>query len=164
MKSIFLSNGREVIVDDDVYLWASKFNWYTAGDYVYREVYQDGKPSFIYLHREIMDAPDDMEVDHQNHNTSDYQRSNLRLCTRSQNLMNQRPQRRTKHSKFKGVSRNCGNWGSYIWKQGRRFWLGTFPTEKVAALVYNKAAKLYHREFALLNIIDKDGDETQSLL
>ena len=45
-----------------------------------------GKTSL--LHRFIMDCPDDKVVDHINHNRLDNRKSNLRICTHQQNMMN----------------------------------------------------------------------------
>lgn len=42
----------------------------------------------IYLHRFVMDCPDDMEVDHIHHNLMDNRKSQLRLATSSQQKMN----------------------------------------------------------------------------
>lgn len=44
----------------------------------------------IYLHRLIMDCPDDLEVDHIYHNLLDNRKSQLRLATSSQQKMNTR--------------------------------------------------------------------------
>lgn len=54
--------------------------WCLSHGYVY-----DGK---IRLHRLIMDCPEDMVVDHINHNPLDNRKSNLRVCTQQQNCMN----------------------------------------------------------------------------
>lgn len=44
----------------------------------------------VLLARLIMSTPDDMEVDHINHNTNDLRRCNLRNCTREQNNFNKK--------------------------------------------------------------------------
>lgn len=43
-----------------------------------------------YIHREIINAPKGMEVDHINHDSLDCQKHNLRIVTKSQNQMNRR--------------------------------------------------------------------------
>lgn len=55
----------------------------TTGDYV-----TGTKNRLIKLHRFIMDAPEDMVVDHINHNPLDNRRCNLRICTRAENMRN----------------------------------------------------------------------------
>jgi hypothetical protein len=60
-------------------------------------------PKPVYLHRHIMDNPKDMDVDHINRDKLDNRKENLRICTHSQNLGNQRTQSRSKASLYKGV-------------------------------------------------------------
>lgn len=50
----------------------------------------------IYLHRYVMNCPDDMEVDHIYHNLLDNRKSQLRLATSSQQKMNSRIRRDNK--------------------------------------------------------------------
>ena len=56
------------------------------------------------MHREIMQPPKGMVVDHVNGNGMDNSRANQRVCTQEQNGHSSRPHRRS--SRFKGVSYN----------------------------------------------------------
>lgn len=47
------------------------------------------KGKYIRLHRFLMNPHKNLHVDHINHDKRDNRRSNLRVCTRSQNMMNQ---------------------------------------------------------------------------
>lgn len=46
----------------------------------------------FFLHRLIMNCPDDMVIDHINHDPLDNRKENLRICTQQQNMMNRRTQ------------------------------------------------------------------------
>lgn len=96
-KAIQLSgkNGRGVcaIVDSDDYESLIKYHWFLNRGYVVRtEHYQkENGPKTtrtIYMHREIMSPPADMQVDHKNHNRLDNRKNNLRICTALENMKN----------------------------------------------------------------------------
>ena len=78
--------------------------------------------------------------------------SNLRIASRSQNLMNQTI-RSNNTSGYKGVSwqKTVNQWKAQIVSCGRHKYLGLFATPEAAALAYDKAAKELHGEFAQLN-------------
>lgn len=116
------------------------------------------------MSRVIMNAPDGMEVDHINHDSTDNRRCNLRVCTRSQNRRNGRKQRTSK-SRFKGVfyhpakkynpnSSEAKPWRAYTRVMGKRKWLGYFATEFEAAMAYNRFAAKEFGEFACFNRFD----------
>lgn len=67
---------------------ASAGKWYLSSN---GYVCFDGGEKCILLHRVITDVPDALEVDHINHDKTDNRKSNLRICSRSQNMQNIRP-------------------------------------------------------------------------
>lgn len=111
----------------------------------------------VYMHHLIIPRNEGMIVDHINGNGLDNRRSNLRLCTYSQNAMNSKSK---KDGKFKGVfllsNNNESTWAARIWVSRTSVNLGVFKTEVEAAAAYNEAALKYHGEFAKLNLIEGD--------
>ena len=150
-KEISLDMCAVTTVDDADYTWLNQWNWHlsTAGYAV-----RPGKPK-IRMHRVILEAPLDMEVDHINRNRLDNRRANLRLCTDAQTAMNRTKQRRKCSSKYKGVcwSKEKRRWMAHIQKNYEQLYLGYFEAEEDAARAYNKAARELHGEFAALNEI-----------
>jgi hypothetical protein len=157
MKHITLTQGKMALVDDvdyaqlSVHRWRAvnwKGNWYAARIQKVR-----GHGRLILMHREIMDAPPDMLVDHQNGNGLVNLRSNLRLCTNSQNQANRRRLPVHALSVFRGVTyhRGCNRWQAQIKVQGRGIYLGLFNEENAAARAYDAAAAEYFGEFARPN-------------
>ena len=81
------------------------------------------------MHRVIINAPKDMQVDHINGNRLDNRRCNLRLATDGQNMGNSKiPRHNT--SGFKGVSwdKRREQWEAYISKKDKKIHLGRFDT------------------------------------
>lgn len=87
--------GKFALVSACDYDELSKFKWFLNRGYVVniKHIKKDNgsrTTKTVYMHRVIMNAPDDMEVDHKNHNKLDNRRENLRICTRSENQLNNR--------------------------------------------------------------------------
>ena len=78
--------------------------------------------------------------------------SNLRICSHSENLQNQKLSSRNT-SGFKGVCWNkpAGKWRAMIQLHGKRQHLGLFTTPEAAAEAYDKAALRHYGDFALTN-------------
>jgi len=95
-----------------------------------------------------------LEVDHKDHNTFDNRKQNLRVCTRSQNMMNKEITKNNT-SGFKGVSFNkdTQRWMACLRKADKFIYLGLHNTATEAARIYNDAAVEYFGEFACLNRI-----------
>jgi DNA polymerase-1 len=156
---IRLTQGKYAIVDPDDYRRLSKYKWHASrrGGAFYAVcagTIIGGKRRRLHMHRAVLNVPDEMLVDHINHNRSDNRKANLRPASLAQNNQN-----RTKYghgtcsSKYKGVCwhRSMRSWEAQIRADGRSISLGYFHNEVRAARAYDRAAKRYHREFAALN-------------
>lgn len=133
MKTIPLTQGHETLVDDEDYEELSCFKWRAARDD--RDGYRvcairktqrvNDQQSTIYMHRVILDAPSDSEVDRINHDTLDNRQSNIRITDRRSNQGNQKLAC-TNTSGFKGVywHRQRRRWCAHIWLHGKRKHLG----------------------------------------
>lgn len=154
MKQIKLTKGKMAIVDDKDFDVLNKYKWHfkERGDCARTENHRT-----IRIHRQIMNAPENMEVDHINGNKLDNRRSNLRICTHSENCKNMTVCRDSK-SGIKGV-RNLGEryktkpWMARIFPSGNAVYLGLFSNKEDASRAYDNAAKLYFGKFAKLNNI-----------
>ena len=151
-KGIPLTQGYVAIVDDEDYEELVKHKWYVSPAPNGNRAARSMNPGTIYMHRAIMNASDGIDVDHRDHDMLNNQRSNLRLCTRTQNLGNTRKKAGCT-SKFKGVHlhKACGLWCARIKIDYRYRQLGYYRNERDAARAYNKAAKKHFGEFAWLN-------------
>lgn len=99
------------------------------------------------MHKILMCSPKGMDVDHKDRNTLNNRRSNLRICSRTQNNMN-RPKQRNNRSGYKGVIENsCGNFYAKIAANKIVTYLGTFKTPEEASQAYIDAAKEIQGEF-----------------
>lgn len=86
---IVLIAGRQVLIDtaDIAYLSARRWHIMT-GKYPYVVSRNNTAGRTLLLHRLIMNAPEQLQVDHLNHNVLDNRRQNLRLVTLQQNGQN----------------------------------------------------------------------------
>ena len=161
-KEIILNKGMRAIVDDEDFdRVTNKGKWYinNTGHVrmgLYMGTRSNGKIILknLQLHRFIIDAPDGMEVDHINGNALDNRKQNLRVCTKSQNMMNRGAQKNNT-SGFKGVYWNArkDKWMVTIGLNSKYIFIGYFSCKIEAAQAYNKAALKYHGEFAKINQI-----------
>ncbi len=168
MKHILLTQGKFAIVDDEDYEWLNQYKWSAHktkyGGFMAIRTSKRPQRKMIYMHRQIMNCPKEMDVDHQNHNTLNNLKSNLRICTRSQNCQNSKicknnssgykgvtwfNQRKYKDKKYKG------KWRAQITHNNKNFHLGLFNNKTDAAKAYDIAAIKYFGEFANLNFSTK---------
>lgn len=154
MKTIPLTRGLSAMVDDEDYESLAPFHWRAQpggqAHYAVRTSSETPRQT-VRMHRQILDVLPGQDVDHRNGDGLDNQRANLRACSRSENLDNQRP--RHGSSSFKGVSWvvSRSKWQAVIQPRPHREFLGYFATEVAAARAYNAAALRLFGEFARLN-------------
>jgi hypothetical protein len=146
------------IVDPADFYRLNSFYWLTCGKndnlYAARLIRTPtGRLNTILMHKEILNAPPGLLVDHINTDSLDNRRANLRLATHSQNSCNSRRDKSNTYSRFRGVSfsKRKGKWFAAIRVNGKKCWLGYFANEEDAAKAYDNAARMYHKEFAFLN-------------
>ncbi len=104
------------------------------------------------LHRVILKAPLEIEVDHIDGNKLNNHRSNLRFATSSQNKQNVKI-KRTNSSGFIGVDfdKQKGLWRARIKHNRGDFFCGYFKSPRDAAKSRDEFAKILHKDFASLN-------------
>ncbi len=150
-KEIPLTRGMVAIVDDADFAELSKFKWYAgqAGRGKFYPV-SNIKGQTVRMHTFLLGKSPGLVVDHRDRDGMNNQRSNLRRCTQSQNMANQKV--RGGKSKFKGVwLAPNGKWSVTIGFKQKVRYLGTFISESDAAKAYDAEAVKLYGEFAYLN-------------
>lgn len=154
MRLIPLSARKFAIVDDADYEWLSQWKWCFGGKgYAIRSVRNGNKRSSVLMHRVINKTPLGIKTDHRDGDSLNNQRHNLRDSNDIQNQGNAK----IKSHKYKGVFKSGKNWIAQIRINKILKYLGTFESDFLAAIAYNKEAKKHFRDFAKLNIIGKNN-------
>jgi hypothetical protein len=162
MKIVELIGNKVALVDDADFESVSNYRWRVHINrskdkvvfYAVRTLKgMDGRKRVIYMHREILGLilHDGVKTDHKDTDGLNNQRSNLRLADDSTNAANTRKRRGT--SRFKGVSfsKAANSWMAQVCKDQKVTFLGFYPTEELAAVVYNAKAVELFGEFARVN-------------
>jgi hypothetical protein len=161
VKEIKITQGKVALVDDGDFELLNQWKWYArrgreSGNwrverglrrqedctYNYRRI----KP--ITMAEQILGRRAGFTIDHHDRNPFNFQRSNLRWATKSQQAWNRMFPNRTG---FKGVSPHRRRFKAEIRLRNGRRYLGLFPTAGEAAQAYNNAARVHFGEFACLN-------------
>lgn len=153
MKTIPLTRGYFAKVDDEDYMELAKARWYADikgnGVYAKRRVSVDGRSRIVGMHRFLMGYPVGLQVDHINGDTLDNRKSNLRVCTNSENSRNRNKSSSNK-SGYKGVywSKQKNKWSVEVIKDYKKHYGGSFDNLKDAVISYNNlSAKLFGEFF-----------------
>jgi len=126
-----LSNGGVTFVDDNIADSIRGMNVYRNDSRGYVKIRVHGKSQ--YLHRFILNAPEGLLVDHINGDKSDNTMSNVRLCTISENNLNQRsPTKASSH--YRLVYKNRRKWILRSSLNKKRTHHGLFQSRHVAGI------------------------------
>ena len=160
MKEIQLTQGKVALVDDEDFEWLSQWSWSVSSKggklYALRRhgIKEGGKGELITMHRVILGDVKGMDTDHIDGDGLNNQRSNLRICTRAENLRN-RKKPRVNNEIYKGIKKYSGvfrtKWRAIIGHSGIVEHLGMFDTPEEAAHAYDQAAREYFGNYANLN-------------
>lgn len=151
MRTITLTQGKVTSVDDEDFEALACYKWYAVYHYgIWYAVRGTPRPhrKQLRMHRVILGEPPGL-VDHWDNDGLNNQRSNLRVCTSTQNAQNRRHHRDC-ISQYKGVSlfKRTGRWRALIRANGVTHYLGSFATDIEAHIAYCRAAEIYFGEFA----------------
>lgn len=140
----------DILLDDEDFDRVKQYKWFFHDDrgYIHGQI---AKGKNVYLHRFIMNPPKNMQIDHIDHNPLNNQKSNLRICTRSQNGAWARFNKNS--TNYRGVTKTPKGWRAEICKNKKKLHIGSFITPEEAALAYNKKALEFFGQFAKLNEI-----------
>lgn len=152
------------LVDDENHEYLSNYNWAYSNER-YAVTNHSGK--FTSMHQLVvslskMDIPSGFIIDHRDGNGLNNQKINLRICTQSHNQMNKSKTTSKTTSQYKGVhfDKYCGKWNPTIEKtiEGKRkkYNLGLFDNEYLAARVYDVNALYWFKEYAKTNFPTED--------
>jgi hypothetical protein len=157
MKEINLSKKKKTVVDDEDFLFVIAHKWYAhkSQNRYYARAEINGKK--VYLHRFIMCISDPkVKVDHEDGDSLNNMRVNLRVATNRQNTRNHVELFSTNTSGYRGIvfhknSKRIKRWQAKVWieKDGISVAksLGYFATPEEAARAFDEAAKEIYGEF-----------------
>jgi len=140
MKKILLTQNKFALVNNRDYEWLCQYKWHAHKAmytfYACRGIRIDGRRATVSMHRVVLGLKpgDGKEIHHIDKNGLNNRRSNLRICSRSENM-------RDCSIPDKGIYRHKGAWIARIQLRGKRKYLGSFSSSRDAQKAYNLAAQ-----------------------
>ncbi len=138
------------LIDSEDINKIKKHTWYVKSTgnhfYVATNIYENNKQNTLRIHKLIMNPPNDMVIDHINHNPLDNRKINLRICSHKQNMENLKGCKSdNKSSGIRGVSWHKGKrkWEARIGHNKKLIFLGNFLDIKEAEQSVINARKQY---------------------
>ena len=152
MKTVPLTKGKFAMVDDEDFDEVSRHNW-TFDPICDGKAKRKEGGKTILMHRQIMNCPDDLDIDHKNRDGLDNRKDNLRFCSQSMNMANTKKRSNARTSSYKGVCwyPKYNKWCAVLGFRKKRNFLGYFINEIEAAQAYDNKAREKFGEFARLN-------------
>jgi hypothetical protein len=152
MAEIFTKKGELILIDDEMLEPLGASAWFTDKDgYARTNLTTPRGRKCVKMHRFIMGLQNGApgQVDHIDGNRLNNRRTNLRLCTQSQNNCNRGPAP-SNTSGYKGVGWNKRRrkWVAKIKINRKVHFLGHFTNPECAYEAYKVAAVKFHGDFA----------------
>jgi hypothetical protein len=145
-----LSMDQVALIDKEDFDKIKDYGWYAHFDKVGKTFYAITRThgTNIIMHRLILNAPDSLVIDHADHNGLNNRKSNIRVCSQSQNCMNKKVQSNNT-SGYRGVSfhKTKNKYQATIMVNRKQVYLGTFNTALEASEAYQIAAKKLFGKF-----------------
>lgn len=147
MREVPLTRGAVALVDDEDFERVNKLKWQLATNgYAMKSIRVKSTPDSrtkdalvsVYMHRFILNAPADLDVDHLDGNKINNQRHNIQLCTARENAVNWK---RSNITNYRGVYENKSRFGAKLWLPGGPgVYVGTYDSPEEAAIAYDIVA------------------------
>ena len=157
MKKIPLTQGQFALVDDEDFDKLNSVIWYACwaptsnSFYAQRNVWsrEEKKSKIVLMHRVIANPSRWHVVDHENHDTLDNRKSNLRTCSRSNNSANRKGAQKNSFTGIRGVivDNRRGGFLARLTLNGKQKHLGHFHTKEDASAAYALANEKYFGNF-----------------
>lgn len=131
---LYTKKGIEFLIDEDDFEDVYQHYWILRGNYICSKFAEKQTPRYTILHRFIIkNIPEGMQIDHINRNTLDNRKSNLRIVTPHENMMNRRITSKSKNGGFNVYYRPSKNKyeASFSFNK-KHYWVGTFDDLKTA--------------------------------
>jgi hypothetical protein len=152
MKEVKLTRGYIAIIDDEDYERISQLRWqalpsqngkiYAKGSLTGKIRKEGQKYQQVLMHRFIMNAQPNTELDHINGNSLDNRKQNLRFTTHRENLRNRRKFKGT-NTEYKGVIKRGNKYVMVLQVE--------FDTPEDAAKLWDKLSKIVYGEHSKTN-------------
>lgn len=145
---IFFADGTYTLIDTEDILTVLKNKWYkTENNYV--------RCSKGFMHRILTQCPNNRVVDHINHNTLDNRKSNLRICTASENGFNHLSCNMNSTTGIRGITLNpkTNEYNAVFTFNGERYDLGSFKEKEDAEFAIS-LARFHISEFSEIDNIN----------
>lgn len=157
--SVALTHGlfARIDIDDKPTVEGVKWSVSESKGVGYAQGWVNGR--VVGMHRLIVSAPQGTRVDHINKDTLDNRRSNLRICTNSQNMANRVGPPSNNATGYLGVrlTKNGKRFVAFIGHMNTTKYIGTFDTPEEAARARDRTAKGIFGEFAYLNFPESNS-------
>ncbi len=148
-----LTQGQVTLVDIEDLPIIAEYRWHASWNPSKKAYYATSsinvsykKQKTIRLNRLIMDTPKGLVVDHIDGDTLNNRKSNLRVCTPSQNC-NNKGTYKTSTTGHKGVTRVKNTYEVYVNTGGKKTYIGCSRIYEEAVKMQEEASKRIHGEF-----------------